>query len=670
MIELKNQLKDQLKEIITQSEVIIPTIRISDWYQENMIFGQDSAFPGAMSYKLTPFWKEIVNKAHPLDSAKEISIMKGTQLGGTTAVLNPIIGYMMSLNPCNIMFLTGHTDLSLQAVRKIDEMIDRCNLRYLLQPSVKRKSNNLSGDTNKNKMFAGGNLIFGSVTNHKLLRQYDIKIMIVDDYDAARDSSKEAGSIRNLVQQRTAAYFNDKKIIYMSSPQLEINSNIKNVFLLGDQRYYNVPCPKCGDFIVLEWDIDVSDSTEKAGIFWKNDNHGRVQVNSVGYICQSCGNFFDESLKYEMNLSGTWIPTTEPIEQDHYSYHISSLYSAPGMNNWAHYAQLFMNSTPINGKRDEKSYQTFMNVVLGKTYTPSSFTIKATELQKNIRNYSIGSIPDNMSLEDGNGHIVLLTCACDLGGYPEDCRLDYEIVGWAENESSYSIIHGSIGTFIPRENLLKNKKDRKKWTYEFNRNNSIWPELTKILSQKFIVDDKRTLKIALTGIDNGFFTDYVNDYIDSSNLAIIGLKGEKENEFRKFGIDKPIFKLSKSRQGHYLLDVNAIKDSLADLMLLKWNSKYDDNQPKGFMNFPIPEKNIYLFETYFSHFEAEHRVFEDKKGKNSSFLWKKKNSVVQNHLFDCRIYNHAVKQILTYLIFKDMNKKDYSWKKLVKLFIK
>jgi phage terminase large subunit GpA-like protein len=339
------------------------------------------------------------------------------------------------------------------------------------------------------------------------------------------------------------------------------------------------------------------------------------------------------------------------------------------MDNWAFYAQQYVNANPKEGKRKEKKHQTFKNVVLGETYQQSGKSPKANVLQKNIRTYDIRAVPDEMSIRDGNGHIVLLTCACDLGGYAEDCRLDYEVVGWSESGSTYSILHGSIGTFIPLEGSKKYKKDREPWTYEFGRKRSVWPEFDKVLNTVFVTDGGRRMKIALSGMDTGYFTKYANHYLDESNFPVVGLKGDKEYDFRKFGIDKPVFKAARERSNSYLVDVNAIKDSVSENIELKWNKGHDPNQPNSFMNFPTPSEGLYLFDNYFSHFEAEHKVLEEKDGKEDSFLWKKKTSRHQNHLWDCHIYNHAIRAIFLHLTFKELKVKEYTWNDYVKLIL-
>jgi len=579
--------------------------------------------------------------------------MKGAQLGGTAAVINAIIGYTISQNPGNSMLLTGHTELSDAAFLKVDAMIDACGLRSMIRPNIQRAKNSRTADTSSLKEFPSGNLVGGSVTNHNLLRQYDVMIMIVDDFDASKMFSKDAGSTRELVQQRTTAFAHKKKIFYVSSPQLKDQSNIESVFLKGDQRYYNVPCPCCHKMIVLKWEIKVLDK-EPAGIVWKLDNHGNLDTKSVGYICQECGNFFNDSHKYEMNINGLWVPTVVPIEENHYSYQLPSLYSPAFMDGWAVIVQKYLNANPKNAAPIESKMQTFVNVQLGETYEKTGKNNDSSELLKNIRPYAVGTVPDLLAKDrDGNGNVVILTCAIDLNGKIEDARADYEVVAWTESGASYSITQGSVGTFVYKEG--ENKGDRARWTYEHKKPNSVWPELEKIIGALYKTQSGKQMKIVLTGVDCGHFTTQAYAFIDKTNYNVIGVKGDKENQYRKFGVDVASFKPAKERARLFLLDVNHIKDLVSNMMVLKWSPSDGEVQPVDFMNYPQPSGDKYDPHNFFKHYESEQRVEEKKEGEGVASMWTKKNSGSQNHFWDVRIYNYALREIYADLTLR-MNK--------------
>lgn len=667
--------EDQINQILDNSISLFSDIDPSDWAEKNRIMTSDtSPFPGRFTYDRTPYMREIVDCFSRFHPARVIALKKGAQIGATATLIENAIGWIMAQNPGNILFLTGHSDLAEEAVVRIDSMIDSCGLRKLIRPNVVKVKNSRTGDTNKVKEFPGGNLIAGSASNHKLLRQRSVRFGFIDDFDAAKTASKESGSTRRMIEQRFAAYYDKMKLLYSSTPELLHTSNIEPVYLLGDQRKFNIPCPCCGEYIDLRWETDIegADTKEKGGITWKTDNHGKLVAKSVGYICQKCGRFFDDSQKMEMNLAGEWVPTVEASEEGFYSYHISSLYAPHGMYNWEHYVRQYIEANPPGEKQDQKLQQTFVNLVLGECFEQTGEAPKANDLQKNIRNYPIGTIPESLSIKDGNGKIVLLTCACDLNGTEHDARLDFEIVAWAENGSSYSIKHGSIGTFIPMEGSRKIKVDRERFSYDRSRQNNVWKHLDTELSTIYTTDTGRRMKIFITGIDCGHYSVYAYAYLDKTNFNCFGLKGKDVEKFFKLGRDYPAFHIAKERSNLYLVEVNRIKDDMAELIKLKWEG-YGEAQPAGFMNYPTPGEGLYGFKNYFEHFESEHRVLETKEGSPIAARWVKKNSAVQNHFWDVRGYNIALKDILVGIVKKDLPKKekplDFGWTDVVKIIL-
>lgn len=645
----------------------ISSIKPSDWAEQNRVMTTEvSPFPGKFKFNRTPYLKEICDTASPEHPASKIAVIKGAQIGFSTGVIENVIGYIIAENPGPTLFLTGHSDLAEEAMNgKIDQMIDSCNLRPLIRPNVLRKKNQRTGDTSKSKEFPGGSLVAGSAGNHKLLRQRSVRFGFIDDYDAAKKSTKESGSTTEMIEQRFAAYYDIMKLYYISTPELKETSNIEPVYLLGDQRKYNVPCPKCGDYITLEWSIKVDGKV--AGIHYELDENNKLIGGSVGYICQSCFQKFTDKYKYEMLLNGEWKPTAQPSEPGYYSYHLSSLYAPPGMYDWNHYVIQYLNANPPGGEQNPKKMQTFVNLVLGQTYEEKGDAPKAKFLQQNMMDYERGIIPRQLSRDQGNGEIVLITCACDLNGLVDDARLDYEIVAWSEAGPSYSVDHGSIGTFIPNQTRAqKDKTDRAKLTYNTGESNNVWTEFEKIVTNQYETDDGHKMFIGITGVDTGnTYLGNAYSFVESMSgkAQVFGIKGKDEFTQRRVGVDTPLFKKGRERSDLYIVEVNQVKDEIAQMMKLKWKQGSDSEQPYNFMNFPIPSGKAYTFNSYFSHFEAEHRILEtDKAGEGVKFVWRKKNSAVQNHLFDCRIYNYALREIVFVNVSKELKIVSPSWK--------
>jgi phage terminase large subunit GpA-like protein len=237
--------------------------------------------------------------------------------------------------------------------------------------------------------------------------------------------------------------------------------------------------------------------------------------------------------------------------------------------------------------------------------------------------------------------------------------LDYEVVAWAESGTTYSITQGSIGTFIPKEGRIK--EDREHWTYNHGKANSVWPELNKILATPWQLDTGRRMKITLAGLDCGYHSKLAYAFLDSTNHPVVGLKGKDLDKATRFAADLPPYKVARERKNMYLVEVNRMKDLLSELMKLKWDPRNDETQPPDFMNYPTPSGGKYLFDNYFKHFEAEHRVAEHKNGMPVAVIWKKKRSSLQNHFWDVRVYTLVLRDIFIMMFAQAIKEKNFTW---------
>jgi phage terminase large subunit GpA-like protein len=668
---------DQLKALLESGSVNISDIKPSDWTEQNMIM--QKPFPGPFKYSRTPYMREIIDCLSQSHPARTVAIMKGAQVGGSAGVIYPGVGWIIKNNPGNTLITVGAPDLIEKSMEKLDLMIDSCGLRPYIKPQVQRNRANKSGDTNFKKEFPQGYVSIISANNHKGLRQIDLQTGFFDDFESVKGESKESGSTRKLLEQRFAAYADTCKIFYISTPEREETSNIKPAYLLGDQRKFMIPCPCCNEFIELVWSTLVKDTDNRsAGITWDVDESGTVVSESVGYTCQECGGFFTDKNKHELLNKGFWKPTAKPSKLGYYSYHINSLYAPLGMYDWEHYVNDFLEANPSNQPRNEALYKTFVNVCLGETYEEPGTSVKVDQLQLNIRSYQIGTVPEAQSIKDGNGKIVMLTCAADLGGRVagvnsdyDDVRLDYEVIAHSETGSTYSITHGSLGTFIANQSWKKKENiTREMFSYDVSKPNNVWKKFEEILSASYTLEDGTTMRITASGIDTGFAEDQVFNYIEKSNHLIFGLKGDKEDKYIPMHIEQASFKNSASRPNElYMVRVNNLKDRLMARINFKWdrNAEPKQEQPQGFLNFPEPRDGKYGLENYFSHYAAEHRVV-DKKG---NFIWAKKTSSSQNHHLDVNIYNTVVRDIYVYRFFKEMklDVKLASWPRFADLIL-
>ena len=654
----------------------------SEWIEDNIILPDGvSRYTGPFSYDLSPYAKEIVNRISSDDPARVIAIMKCAQIGLTQGLIIPGMAYIISEDAYPMLFMAGDKELAKTSIQeRFDPIIQSSGLQGLIRPSVIRAKNQRTGDTSLSKEYAGGRMTVEGTNNVTKMRQISVKHIFADDWEAAPRNDKNEGSLRKLMEGRQTSYGNMAKTYFISTPTIKQTSNIEPVYELGDQRKWHWTCPHCEKLIDLKWKVEKEDGTF-AGIVWNLDEDGLVDENSVRYICQLCGGEIYERDKFDLNLAGQWVATAKPKIKNYYSYHLNALVIPPGFVTWVDLVKEWVEACPSGQPVKKGMLQTFMNIRMGETWEEQGETPKVLDLMHNTGTYEPGIIPDISCEDSGNGKIILLTLACDLNGIMkreghsdvEDVRLDWEIVAHTTGGQTYSIDHGSIGTFRRSRDISKEEKDRDgdrfKMTYAMNQPNSVWPYFEEIMKKEYESESGNTFKINLTAVDTGFFTRNAQLFINSmsqQSYMIVGVKGRVETNYRLISKDTPLMSRSKEARNLYLLQVNQLKDLVSENMKLR--EGMDGSQPEGFMNFPQPKDGKYTYKSYFVHYEGEKKTEVEENGEVIGYSWEKKTSQSQNHFWDVRIYNMAAREIYLDLVkLYDPKIKSLSWQEFVML---
>jgi len=179
----------------------------SDWVEQTVFLtSAESRYAGFFSYDRSPYSKEIIDNLSPFSDVEMMAIMKCVQSGFTAGVVVNIIAYIMSQNPCQVIFVSGSDQLVRDTIRdRLDPVIQNSgNLKELIRPNSIKKANHRTGDTDIKKEFAGGALTCLTYKPSKL-RQYSAKVILADEFDDAPRTNILEGSIRMLLQGRTVS---------------------------------------------------------------------------------------------------------------------------------------------------------------------------------------------------------------------------------------------------------------------------------------------------------------------------------------------------------------------------------------------------------------------------------------------------------------------------------
>lgn len=671
-----------LQQLIQSFNTKLTQLTPVEWAEKNRVLTSDiTNWPGPMKYQRTPYLKEIANSIMSNDGGQIFAIMKGSQIGYSIGGIFTMIGWVIAQNPGNMLFIVNDEPGVKRAMQgPVDQMINSSGISHLIRATnVRGGRNQKTGDTIKGKTFPGGNLYTWSGQAIGSLSQISVKYIFADEFERYPKGDKKAGSLVSLIEERAKSFADTRKIYFISTPEIKQTSNIEPIYLKGDQRKYHIPCKICGEFIPLEWQIDVAHLEKKAGVTFERDEKGKLKPETVGYTCQKCGGFFLQTHIYDCYEEdlGKWIATAKPESEIYRSYHLSALYAPAGMYNWKYYAQKWCEIYPKNRPVKIQELQTFWNQCLGLTWEERGKEVKVNQLLKNTRNYEICTVPNALSMQDGNGKIILLTCAIDLNGKVDDARLDYEIVAWSVSGSSYSIDHGSIGTFERSKSLRysaiekekESEEKRVKWTYRLNQPNNVWDEFKKtIMTRQYEKDDgTRKQRVVIFGVDTGHFTVHAQSFVNQ-NQNCVSLKGKSHNKFTKFDQIKAYYTRSDKVPNLYLVEGDIIKDDLSELITLVWDENMEIEQPEGFMNYPKPTSDKYTYKSYFHEYEGEKRELELNDAATAiGSRWTKKHSSSPNHFWDCRVYGMVIREILVEKICR-ASKVPVNWTNFANLF--
>ena len=652
----------------------------ADWIEKNIyIPASTSVRPGLYSFDFTPYMREIVNILHPTDITRIVSIIKDGQSGFTTALVVGGICYIISEIPDSILFTASDLQLAVKTVEeRIDPVIRSSNLSHLIRPNVIKRSNNRTGDTSKKKEFAGGTMTSASTHSANTFRMFSAKFIFGDDYDTSPTEIGKEGSPKMVMKTRQNSYGEKAKMFLISTPTVTQTSNTYKEYLLGTQEKWNWPCPYCGTYFPVEWLIKHEDGS-KSGVIYDLDNEKKLIPESIRYITPCCKGVILEKQKYDLNLLGKWIATVKvPIERNHRSFQKNSIYNPPGFDGWLILVEEWLAANPPGDRQNVLLLKVFYNLRLGLPFADVGETPRVNELMENTRDYVLGVVPDSTCEKDGNGSIIMLTLACDINGIMEkdneDVRLDWEILAHSSSGATYSVDHGSIGTFKRLRDKSKvereNDHNRDKYTLNPGMTFSVWPFFEEIITKSYVLESNSSEKrlIDITVVDTGFGEKLAMQFIKklyAENIMIFGVKGREEADYRKLITDKSPIKRSQEHPKHlYNVEVNQVKDELAQYMKLRMGD--DGSQPSGFMNFPQPANGKYNMKSYFIHYEGERRNEIRKNNEVVGYRWEKKNNQSLNHFWDVRIYNLAAPLIYLDIVKQsDPKLRSITWEEFV-----
>ncbi len=409
------------------------SIQVNEWADKYRFLPQkSSAEPGRYRTSRTPYLREIMAGLSVGSMATEICVMKGTQLG-FTEVGNNWFGYIVDVSPGPfLMVFPTETLAKGHSKQKLAPTIEETPRMKAKIKSVKKKE---TGNTILEKDFAGGVLFLSGANSPASFRSKPIRFLFLDDVDGYEADVGGEGDPAELAKKRTDTYSYRKKIYEVSTPTVKGSSLIELSFNESDQRYYNVPCPFCGEKQKLEW----GGPDEPYGIKFNRDEHGKVLL--VWYLCKFCGEVIDEAHKTDMLAAGEWI--AEKPKNEKRGYHLSGLYSPLGWVSWLQIAKEFVAALGIRARM-----KVWQNTRLGEVYSEHIKERDEAGIMNLVEDRPRGRVP-------GDGQVACLVGAVDTQDHGFWYRIRAFGYGGTElTKQSWGIRDGFVTTFGALERVL------------------------------------------------------------------------------------------------------------------------------------------------------------------------------------------------------------------------
>jgi len=597
----------------------------SQWAQENRYLPASvSPLPGYYNYDVAPALREIADCMSVHSSVREVTLMKGAQIGATVGILENTIGYCISqVRSAPMMLLTADAELAKTRMDKhITVMIQQSQLAHLIKSSDDL-SRNKTGKTNALIEWVGGGYLlpFGA-KNAAKLRSNPIQFLLEDEIDGYPESVGRDGDPMKLAEGRTKAYSQTRKILRLSTPLIKGASRIERAYLEGDQRKFLVPCKKCKQKQELKfWGMN-EETGEAWGIIWKTDDDGTLIENSVRYICKFCGHEHTNADKMWMLPRGEWHATAKAKAPNIRSYHLSALYSPAAMYPWEEIVRDYLNAWDVEASRprDLGLFQEFYNNILGKTFELRGSKLKFTVVSGHRRTaYRFGEVPNSYAVQHSQSKILVLTCAVDV--HKND--LAVAVFGWARNCRCYLIDY---------------------WRFEgdpfHSGDKDTWGRLAELLEgDGYVADDGCMYRIAFTLIDSGYLPDQVYRFCAQYETSVYPIKGRdappKNAVLKEFGQF-----VSPLGTAVYGITVSFYKDRMSSVLHKKWDG--GGVQPDRHFNCPVDTSDMQLKELTV---EQKREKINKLTKKREGFEWHRPSGA-KNELWDLVIYSAAAIDIV------------------------
>lgn len=343
MIDIDAYFEEQLK----------PSTRLApvEWCEQNIYFPRmvSESYPGFFNVRSMPYLAEPL-EVMTRGEQQDVALCFGAQSGKTTLLMLAYF-YTLDQDPSNAIWMMPNDTLAKSFSKdRFVQMLKASDTLKRHMPTERNKINISEMQFNQSVLNFIGSNSAGNIASRPC------SLGIFDEVDKFGESTSKEASAYALGQERTK--MSPKRRHWTASTPTLDSGTIWKEFLAGDQRYFFLPCPHCGELGVLGFrdredkkfpvfTVRTPDSAKT-----RDGWNLRKVIDSTYLNCTHCEGKVEDTHKPKMLLDGKWIATNaEEAHPEKASFHLSSLYS-PNVTFGQFAMQFFKEKNYLDGLRN------------------------------------------------------------------------------------------------------------------------------------------------------------------------------------------------------------------------------------------------------------------------------------------------------------------------------
>lgn len=564
-----------------------PSLPLDQWADEFMIIPKETGAsePGKYQTSRTPHARlpmQCLSAVHP---CKRVVVQGASQMLKTQVALN-FLFETVHQRPKNFLWVVPTGKLHKRAAARIDKTVAAIPQ---MRDRFAKPSSRVSTNNNDIKAYPGGALYIATAGAAANLSELSVTYVVYDEVDRSKDNIGGEGDPKELVETRQTSHERDRKSYYPSSPTLEGESPINDLYRSGTQREALAECIHCGHAQTLDFFRLI-----------RSEDGLRVM-----YPCIECGGLHEEGDKSRMFARGLW-SDGKPGDGETESFLISAMFLPYGWLPWIALMKQYDKAKAKLEEGSEEAMIVFYNTRLALCWARTKETTRYDELMQRAEPYRLGTVPMGG---------LILTAAIDTQAY----RLEMKVVAWGEGMESwvvdYQVIHGSPS------------------------DEETWKRADDLLKSRYRHACGQTLGISAALVDSGGSAtqDVYNFTASKKHRNIYAVKGHSRPN-RPILSSKPTIVdvnwRGKSAPGGVQLWFVG-PDTAKDYLQARWKR----STGPGAVHFSNE-----LPESYYKGLTAEYRTFGYKRGRKVSWWEQKKGEA--NEPLDLMNYNLGAAYLL------------------------